>query len=76
MQLCDLAGVAREFAGDGDRILPGDGDIDAAPLVAHLRSIGYGGCVSVELMNPQIWRVSPRQFGDVAMSALRRALGE
>ncbi len=76
VQLSDLADVAREFASDGDRILPGDGDVDAGPLVAHLRAIDYQGCVSVELMNPQIWRVPPRQFGDVAMAALRRAIGQ
>lgn len=76
VQLCDLAGVAREFASDADRVLPGDGDVDTGLLVARLREIGYRGCVSVELMNPQIWRVPPRQFGDVAMSALRRVLGE
>ena len=38
--------------------------------------IGYAGAVSVELMNPQIWRISPRQVGEVAITALRRVLGQ
>ena len=40
------------------------------PIVAQLRQIGYDGYVSVELMNPQIWRIPPRQFGEIAMTAL------
>ena len=76
VQLCDLAGVARELATDGDRILPGDGDFLLTPIVERLRAIGYGGHVSVELMNPQIWQISPRQFGEIAMTALRKVLGQ
>jgi 4-hydroxyphenylpyruvate dioxygenase len=76
VQLCDLAGVPRELAGDSDRILPGDGDFDLAAIVQQLRRISYRGTISVELMNPQIWQVPARQFGDVAMGALRRLLGE
>ena len=75
VQLCDIADTPREFARDADRILPGDGDIDCGPLIARLREIDYQGCVSIELMNPQIWQVPPRQFGEVAMTALRKVLG-
>jgi 2-keto-myo-inositol isomerase len=75
VQLCDLAGQPREFAADGDRILPGDGDFPLAAMVARLREINYSGCVSVELMNPAIWQIPPRQFGEVAMTAIRKVLG-
>jgi 2-keto-myo-inositol isomerase len=75
VQLCDLAGAAREVAADSDRVLPGDGDIPLEPIVARLREINYAGYVSVELMNPQIWQVSPRSFGEIAMTALRKTLG-
>lgn len=75
VQLSDLAGQARELASDADRILPGDGDFHLAPIVERLREIGYAGCVSVELMNPQIWRIPPRQFGEIGMTALRKVLG-
>ncbi|MEX0978769.1 MAG: sugar phosphate isomerase/epimerase [Pirellulales bacterium] len=76
VQLCDLSGVAREFATDADRILPGDGDLPLAELVARLTEIDYRGCVSVELMNPLIWHIGPRQFGEIAMTALRKLLGQ
>ena len=75
VQLCDLAGPPRELAVDADRVLPGDGEIALGPLVDRLREIEYDGCASVELMNPQIWQIPPQQFADVALTALRRALG-
>jgi len=75
VQLCDLAGQVRELASDGDRILPGDGDFPLAPLVEHLHHIHYEAAVSVELMNPRIWQVPPRSFGEIGMTALRKTLG-
>lgn len=76
VQFCDLADVPRELASDADRILPGDGDFLLQPVIEHLRTIQYEGCVSVELMNPQIWQVPPRQFGEIAITALRKLLGQ
>lgn len=76
VQFSDLAQVARELAADGDRILPGDGDFQLEPIVEMLRAIEYDGYVSVELMNPQIWQVPARQFGEIAMTALRKVLGQ
>ncbi len=76
VQLCDLNDVPREFASDSDRILPGDGGIPLEPIVGRLRDIGYDRCVSLELMNPQIWRIPPRQFGEIGITALRKALGQ
>ncbi len=76
VQLSDLAGTPRELAADSDRILPGEGDFRLQPILDHLVRIGYAGYVSVELMNPQLWRVPPRQFGEVAITALRKLLGQ
>ncbi|HWB11730.1 MAG TPA: sugar phosphate isomerase/epimerase [Pirellulales bacterium] len=76
VQLADVAGVPREFASDADRILPGDGDFQLQPIVDALRAMGYEGYVSLELMNPQIWRVPARQLGEVGMTALRAVLGQ
>src|SRR5579883_1419076 len=56
VQLCDLAGVPRELASDADRILPGDGDFQLEPILQRLRDLGYDGWVSLELMNPTLWR--------------------
>jgi len=76
VQLCDLADAPRELAADSQRILPGEGDIPLEPVLARLREIDYRGPVSIELMNPAIWQTPARQFGEIAMTALRRLLGQ
>ncbi len=38
-----LSGTPRELAGDGDRILPGEGDFQIGPILEHLGRIGYTG---------------------------------
>ena len=75
VQLADLSQLPRELAADADRILPGDGDFLLEPIVEPFAAIGYAGPVSVELMNPHIWQIPPRQFGEVALTALRKTLG-
>ncbi len=75
VQLCDLAGVPRELAADSDRILPGEGDFVLQPILEHFRRIGYQGWVSVELLNPELWKMKPVQVAEAAITALRRLLG-
>jgi 2-keto-myo-inositol isomerase len=74
VQLSDLVDVPRELARDADRILPGEGDLPLGPIIQHLRRVGYEGHVSIELMNPQIWRIPALQFGEIAMTSLRKIL--
>jgi len=75
VQLSDIVDVPREMAGDADRILPGEGSSPPDDLRLRLAEIGYEGAVAVELHNPALWRVPPRQFGEIAMTALRKNLG-
>jgi 2-keto-myo-inositol isomerase len=76
VQVSDLAGVARELASDGDRVLPGDGDFQLGPIVQALRQIGYDGWVSLELMNPTLWQTKPSTVAELGLMALRRLLGD
>ncbi len=76
VQLCDLADTPRELARDSARILPGDGDIHLAAIIEHLGRIDYRGCVSLELLNPELWQVPPLQLGEIGMTALRKILGQ
>ena len=76
VQLSDLADVPRELATDSDRIMPGEGDIPMDPVLDRLRTIDYQGCVSLEIMNPQIWQVPALQFGEIGMTALRKLMGQ
>ena len=40
-----------------------------APHLAH------DGAVSLELLNPLLWPIPPRQLGEIGLTALRLALG-
>jgi sugar phosphate isomerase/epimerase len=75
VQLCDLSGVPRELARDSDRVLPGDGEICLGPILERLRTIGYEGWLSLELMNPTLWNTRPSQVVELGMAAMRRCLG-
>lgn len=75
VQVCDVAGVPRELATDADRILPGEGDFRLGPIIQRLRTIGYDGYVSLELLNPVLWKVPAAQLAQLGMNALDRLLG-
>jgi sugar phosphate isomerase/epimerase len=74
VQVCDVAGVPRELMTDADRVFPGEGDFHLGPVVSRLRQIGYSGYVSLELMNPVLWRSNPAQVAELGMASLRRLL--
>jgi 2-keto-myo-inositol isomerase len=74
VQLSDVAGVPRELATDADRVLPGDGDFRLGPIVERLRALGYNGWVSLELMNPTLWKAKPVQVAEIGITALRHLL--
>jgi len=75
VQVCDLSGTPREIATDGDRILPGEGDFQIGPILDHLGRAGYDGFVSLEVLNPQLWKVPADRVADAAFQALSRTLG-
>jgi sugar phosphate isomerase/epimerase len=76
VQLADLAGVPRELAADSDRILPGDGDFRLVLILDRLRAIKYAGWISLEVMNPTLWKSNPKQVAEVGITALRKLLGQ
>ncbi len=74
VQMSDLAGIPRELATDADRILPGDGDFGLHGLVDWLNSVKYADAVVLELMNPGIFEIPPRSFGQIGWAALKKCL--
>jgi 4-hydroxyphenylpyruvate dioxygenase len=74
VQVSDVAGVPRELATDADRVLPGEGDFDLAPIIERLRARGYGGWVSLELMNPNLWKANPAHVVELGFAAIKRLL--
>jgi sugar phosphate isomerase/epimerase len=75
VQLSDVSSTPRELAGDGDRILPGDGDFPTAAIVERLARTGYEGYVALEVPNPQLWQVPADRVADMGHRALQRVLG-
>ena len=43
------------------RCMPGDGRIDVQKYIDCLRSAGYNGPVSIEVLNPEIWARGPER---------------
>ena len=75
VQVCDVSGTPRELAGDGDRILPGEGDFQLGPIIEQLGRIGYDGYVSLEVLNPHLWQVAADRVADLGHQALLRRAG-
>jgi 2-keto-myo-inositol isomerase len=74
VQVCDVAGLPRELMTDADRVMPGEGDFRLEPIVRMLRTIGYEGAMSLELMNPQLWRANPKQVVELGLMSLERLM--
>jgi 4-hydroxyphenylpyruvate dioxygenase len=74
VQLCDVAGVPREYAKDADRVFPGEGDFDLRPIMTRLNDIGYDRTVTLEVMNPVLWKRKPSQVMELGFAALKRTL--
>ena len=75
VQFCDVAGIPREVMADGDRIMPGEGDFPLMATAETLRSMGYEGYVSLELMNPVLWQMKPSQVAELGYQALAAMIG-
>jgi len=74
VQVCDLAGVARELASDADRIFPGEGDFLLKPILQLLAQKGYQRAVSLELLNPDLWQAKPLTVAQLGYAAMQRLL--
>ncbi len=60
---------------DADRLLPGEGVIRLAELVAVFRDRGYHGPWSLETFNPRYWSENPLRVARDGKAALDRILG-
>jgi 2-keto-myo-inositol isomerase len=74
VQLCDVAGLPRELMSDSDRIMPGEGEFQLESIIKKLNTLGYSGPISLELMNPVLWKVDPKQVIELGLSSLDRLM--
>jgi len=68
----DAPAIPPQFEqGDSDRVYPGDGILPLHQMLQDLASIGYDGCVSVELFNPRYWQRDLREVARVAKEKMQ-----
>ena len=53
---------SNEMGIDGKRVLPGDGKLPLVDYLKPLKEIGYTGCISLELYNPEYRKRDPKAF--------------
>ncbi|EDM26689.1 probable IolI protein [Lentisphaera araneosa HTCC2155] len=61
---------------DSRRVLPGDGQIDLVSYLKPLKEIGYKGCVSLELYNPEYRKREPKAFLAEAIQKTRAVIAK
>lgn len=68
----------RDELEDEHRVFPGDGILPLEHTLRDLRQIGYQGCVSLELYNPEYWKRDPASVAqegrDKTLAVIERAL--
>jgi 2-keto-myo-inositol isomerase len=60
---------------DANRLYPGKGDIDLAAFTSRLKSIGYDGFLSLELLRPEYWEQDPLLVASTGRESMRRICG-
>ncbi|TMG24767.1 MAG: sugar phosphate isomerase/epimerase [Chloroflexi bacterium] len=76
VHLNDAPGKPPREIEDADRVLPGNGVIRLADLVAQLTARGYGGPWSLETFNPTYWAADPRRIASEGRRRVGALLGE
>ncbi len=63
-----------EASGEKDKLLPGEGVADLTGIVGALKSIGYDGAYSVEVVGERYQGIEPEEMAEKAMEAARGIL--
>jgi len=59
---------------DADRVWPGDGDMGLPEIIRNLKTIGYDGVFSVELLNPLYWELPADDIFKTAMEKTKTSI--
>lgn len=65
----------RDELEDSHRLLPGQGILPLAEIIAALRGIGYDRVTSVEIFRPEYWERDPHELARDAHAATSQLLG-
>jgi sugar phosphate isomerase/epimerase len=74
--LNDAPAGAVSLVEDGNRLLPGEGAIDARAYLAALQAAGYRGPVSLEVFSTELREMTPADAARRAWQATARAVGK
>ncbi len=72
--LNDVEERPKETIEDAHRLLPGEGVIPLADILARLKGIGFDGFCSIELFRPTYWERQPIELAAAARAAALRVL--
>ncbi len=56
-----------EELADEHRVYPGDGILPLTQCLRDLQGIGYTGCISLELYNPEYWKKDLQQVAEIGL---------
>ncbi|MFW6162660.1 MAG: sugar phosphate isomerase/epimerase family protein [Planctomycetota bacterium] len=72
VHLNDVANAPRETLTDTERVLPGDGVLPLADVMARVEATGYDGYYSLELFDRTLWEQPPAEAARRAFAACQR----
>jgi 2-keto-myo-inositol isomerase len=70
----DYPAIPAETITDADRIFPGDGIAPLTPIFRTLRDIGFTGVLSLELFNPEYYKMDPLVVARTGLEKLREVV--
>lgn len=72
----DYPDIPREKILDKDRVYPGDGVAPYAEIFKDLKSIKYAGLLSLELFNPEYWKLDPHVVAKTGIEKVKAAIAK
>lgn len=68
------ANPPRETIGDADRVYPGDGVAPLNSILTTLFDNGFAGALSLELFNPEYWKLPAEQVAKTGLAKMKEAV--
>ena len=64
----------RETVNDSHRVMPGDGVAPIGDILRTLRDIGFRGWLSLELFNPDYWKMPAAETAKIGLAKMKAAV--
>jgi len=70
----DYPDIPRDTIKDSDRVYPGDGIAPIKSILQTLDSNGFQGVLSLELFNPEYWKLDPLEVAKTGLEKMRESV--